>query len=610
MSESTTSDAEALADELGDRLQAVFDTADKGELRRIGVALTERLYGTEPEGYDRILDRLVELGRGELDILHRIQRMIVDNASRSPATNAIDQLLLELTRAFSAWSPDEIESDDIEFAVDDAVFQRFLDTIPAPVFVKDEQHNWVFLNRACCEFMGYRRQELLGKSDFDFFPDDEAEVFWEKDDIVFSTGEPDENEENFTDADGNEHVIVTHKAMFIDSEGRKFLVGVIDDITKQKRLEHKLDHAKQLMSLGSLASGISHEINNPLSYVLTNLDYALEAMDDPGEPDAEIRAALDATVRGARRVREIVEGLRTFSGDADEQSPVVDVVDALKSTVKVAGNEIRHCAQLRENYRDVPPIEGNRRSLNQVFLNLLINATEALETGGADGHEIRIETRRSPDGGVVVEIADTGPGIAEEIRDRIFEPFFSTKPVGRGTGLGLSICQSLVEAMNGRIEVESTPGKGTTFRLEFPPADGESGDGDSHSEADSLASTAARGNIRILLVDDDPQVLEALERRLGRVFDVDTAFASEEALELLDNGEDYDLIVSDVMMPRMDGRDLYEALCNQHPGAVQRLVFISSGVFDPQLREFIDDRQTPLLEKPPSIEELVEILEA
>ena len=428
------------------------------------------------------LRRLAELTNGDLSVLTRLSTRLVDVVER---LSTIDQdrehlsgLLVELSTAFchhhqSSAADDSRRKTPISW--DQAHLQRLIDALGDPIFVKDEAHRWVMLNNAYCEFIGYPRDDLLGKSDFDFFDPEEAEIFWEKDDLVLATGETDENEERFTDADGEEHVIITKKTRFRDREGRKFIVGIIRDITERKRLESRIAVARRLMSLGTLASGIAHEINNPLTYVLTNLEYVIDELDARRNPD--LRDALESALHGGQRVRDIVEGLSTFSGAETSRFRPVDVRDCLASTVQLVRHEITERAELVEDYQPVPLIEGDERSLNQIVLNLLMNAFEALAGPDDESHQIRVATSAGPDGDAVIEISDTGIGIPESDRDHIFDPFFTTKPVGEGTGLGLSICHNLVEAMDGRIDVESQPGQGTTFRIAFPAA-GESPDGD------------------------------------------------------------------------------------------------------------------------------------
>lgn len=489
MSSSSTSPPGERVERLAARFRTVVGADPDAQLRDIAEQFVRWIEsGADPAGVPRApVRRLAKLSGGDLDRLADIQEVlaaVVEPSDASGAPQRISPLLVRLTRAFAqqfsgnAGPPDgrasagetPCDSEADKPAWNQEFLQQIIDTLGDPLFVKDEQHCWVLLNDAYCQFMGYPREQLLGKSDYDFFPEEEADVFREKDDLVFTTGEPDENEERFTDADGNEHVIITKKTCFTDSRDRKFLVGIIRDITDRKRLEARLDVARRLMSLGTLAGGIAHEINNPLSYVLTNLDYLAQTLGESHNGTEERRDALEAAVRGAHRVQEVVDSLSTFSDVSENDLEPVDIQKVLESTAGVAAGEIRQHARLIESYEPLPAVDASEQALHQVFFNLLANATEAIEASDQQHAEIRVQTRRSDAGEAVVEISDNGPGIPPDVQNHIFDPFFTTKEVGEGTGLGLAICHSLVGAMNGYIEVDSTPGQGTTFRVVFPPA--------------------------------------------------------------------------------------------------------------------------------------------
>lgn len=427
-----------------------------------------------------MMARLARMAQGEINALAAVQSALVEHFQSHENAGpdgfrdepALGEALASLAQAFADYGPITSDRSPTQPQGRDHDFlQQIIDAVADPIFVKDEDHRWIFLNNAYCDFMGYSHQELVGMSDYDFFPEEEADVFWRKDDLVFSTGEPDENEERFTDADGVEHIIVTKKSMFVDSRRRRYLVGIIRDITERRRLEARLAVARRLMSLGTLAGGVAHEINNPLAFVLANLDYLRGLFEDLDDVPPEALEILETTLEGAVRVREIVSGLRTFSdsdSDADALSPV-DLRQSLKHSVQLMAHEIRDQAEIIENYDEIPLVDGNDPLLGQIFLNLLINAAQSLDTGGARENTIRIETKTGEEGEAIVEISDTGRGISEGDLDHIFDPFYSTKPVGEGTGLGLAICHSLVDAMSGHIEVESKPNKGSTFRVVLPP---------------------------------------------------------------------------------------------------------------------------------------------
>jgi signal transduction histidine kinase len=246
------------------------------------------------------------------------------------------------------------------------------------------------------------------------------------------------------------------------------------DITARKQMQARLLLADRLASVGTLAAGVAHEINNPLAFVLSNLGFLEEDFRRlrgalPGEQLHELEQILRETREGADRVRHIVHDLRTLSRDEGEELSIVDVCGVVESSVGLVRNELRHRARVVKDLEPVPLVWASEGRLGQVLLNLLINAAHALPTGHPDRNEVRVRVRAIADH-VVIEVVDTGEGIAPEIRDRIFDPFFTTKPVGTGTGLGLSICHGIVTSLGGEISVESEVGRGSTFRLSLPAA--------------------------------------------------------------------------------------------------------------------------------------------
>ena len=241
---------------------------------------------------------------------------------------------------------------------------------------------------------------------------------------------------------------------------------------EQRRLREQLMVAERMATVGTLAASVAHEINNPLSAVVANLELALRRLDSVGnrpeleELVSELRDAHEA----AHLVRQIVRDVKVFSRGGDERPGPVDVRQVLDSTARMAWSEIRHRARLQKQYDDVPPVWATDARLGQVFLNLIVNAAQAIDAGRAESNRIRLCTRTDPQGRALVEIADTGAGIPAEHLHRVFTPFFSTKPAGSGTGLGLSISSRIVKELGGEIRVESRVGLGTTVTVALPSA--------------------------------------------------------------------------------------------------------------------------------------------
>jgi signal transduction histidine kinase len=383
--------------------------------------------------------------------------------------------------------------------------------------------------------------------------------------------------------------------------GRHLLV--LRDVTERRQLHARLALADRMVSVGTLAAGVAHELNNPLAYVSANLAFVAERLarlEPSGTPDPDLLAQLDDAVRdareGAERMRVIVRDLRTFSRAEEDRVGPVNLLPVLESCINMAWNEIKHRARLTRDLAPVPPVTGNQARLGQVFLNLLVNAAQAIPEGRASENEIAVRTRPLGDGRLAVEIRDTGCGIAPENLERIFDPFFTTKPPGVGTGLGLPICHSIVASHGGEIEVESAPGRGSTFRI-LLRADGAA------SEAASSRSPAPpRPRGRILVVDDEPLVGTVIQRSLQGQHQVEFAPSARAALAMLEAGRTFDAVLSDLLMPEMSGMDLYREIRRRDPRLAERMVFLTGGAFTPAASDFLANEPVECIEKPFEIE--------
>ena len=377
------------------------------------------------------------------------------------------------------------------------------------------------------------------------------------------------------------------------------------NLRELRATQAQLVQAGKMAAVGTLAAGVGHEINNPLSYIMSNLDHACEevqelAREAGSEPTRERLQELEQVLRealmGADRVRRIVKDLKTFSRQDEDTRGPVDLRAVLDSAAKMAAGELRPRAQLiREYAADVPPVEGNEARLAQVFLNLIINAAHALPEGKPEQNEVRLVLKRGGEGQVVAEVRDTGCGIPPEVLARIFDPFFTTKPVGVGTGLGLALCHAFISSMSGRIEVESQVDKGTVFRVRLPVASSQAlpvAQGTQVRMGDGV-----RG--RLLVVDDDPLVSSALRRTLARDHEVEVEANARRALELLTSPEGgYDVILCDLMMPEMTGMELHAHLLASSPERARRMVFITGGAYTPAAKEFLETVSNARVEKP------------
>jgi PAS domain S-box-containing protein len=399
-------------------------------------------------------------------------------------------------------------------------------------------------------------------------------------------------------ADGS-IILVEFSNRSVEVGGENLVFSIGRDVTERVQAQAQLMVSDRMASIGTLAAGVAHEINNPLAAATANLDFVSKGVGDLAQrygttEFAEIQEALRDAREAADRVRIIVRDLKIFSRPEEERRGAVDVQRVLESSLRMAWNEIRHRVHLVKEYGPVPPVLATESRLGQVFLNLIVNAAQAMPEGHANVNQIRVRTRSDGPDRVSVEIEDTGPGIPPDVMRRLFTPFFTTKAAGVGTGLGLSICQRIVTELGGMITVDTKVGRGTTFRVLLPAADEERLP---HASDRPLPSIAPRRG-RILVVDDEPIIGTAVRRMLGSEHDVVTMTSAERALELIIGGERFDVVVCDLMMPVMTGIDFYDELSTQSPEHAERILFLTGGAFTAEAREFLDRVPNARLEKP------------
>jgi PAS domain S-box-containing protein len=390
----------------------------------------------------------------------------------------------------------------------------------------------------------------------------------------------------------------SHKT--IELSGERLVVAIGRDVTERVQTQAHLMFSDRMATIGSLAAGVAHEINNPLTVTIANLEIALQELTVAAESTGGLPglASLEELLReasdGAARVATIVRDLKVFSRAEEDISGPVDVLRVLESSSRMARNEICHRAKLVREYADVPPVEGNESRLGQVFLNLLINAAQALPEGQAHQNRIVLRTRCDVAGFVTVEVEDTGPGIAPEHLARMFTPFFTTKPRGVGTGLGLSICRRIVTSFGGEITVESEVGRGTLFRVLLRA--NRAGSSAGVARRPEPAPAPRRG--QILIVDDDRMTAKAVWRILASEHEVSMLQDATQALTRIVGGERFDVIICDLMMPDKTGPEFFEELSARAPELAERIIFLTGGAFTVSARDFLDRISNPWLAKP------------
>jgi PAS domain S-box-containing protein len=412
------------------------------------------------------------------------------------------------------------------------------------------------------------------------------------------------------------------QAMERDATGRVLrIAGTHADITAIEDLHRRLFAATRLASVGTLAAGVAHEINNPLMVLTANLELCEEEL-DAGAPleklREELRVNLSDARSGAARIAAIVRSMRTLGGPGrGDESREVDVRTELLDAIQMVRNQLVQRARLEVSVpSDLPRIRARTAELGRVFVNLLLNALQAIPEGAAERNRILVAAWSSGDE-IAVEIVDTGAGIPPALRERVFDAFFTTKPVGVGTGLGLTIAASIVEGVGGRIELESEVGHGSTFRVRLPAAaaPGTSPPGPDAGEEPALAPPAAASagasteRRRVLVIDDEPPVRRALERQLRDRHEVVALASAEEAVRRLDAGERFDAILCDLMMTGMDGMTFHEAVTSRHPDLRTRIAFVTGGAFGERATRFVADHDVVIVSKPVDRADLLRAVE-
>jgi PAS domain S-box-containing protein len=369
----------------------------------------------------------------------------------------------------------------------------------------------------------------------------------------------------------------------------KVLVGTFQDITATRMLQQRLQDSERLGSISLLAAGIAHEINNPLQYVFANIGLAQERVEQLRTGNAspwarELSERLNDAMHGSKQVARIVGDLKAFMDSTQDQEPkALDLTEVLKTTISMSRSEVRNRARLAESLGTLPMVTADYAEMIQVFVNLLTNAAHAVEALGPGRARIRVSSSTDADGWAVVEIEDNGPGVPKQDQLRIFEPFYTTKPLGIGSGLGLHISRSIVERRGGRILLHSTPGT-TVFQVRLPPS--------------VIAATNETPLLllpRVLIVDDDARVARTVARMLQGTFHCIVETEPEAALSRLIE-ESFNLVICDVMMPGMTGWELIQAGAQKKP-MLQKITLLISGA-DPEKHRPSGVPDLPFLEKP------------
>jgi PAS domain S-box-containing protein len=421
---------------------------------------------------------------------------VADDAKRADDGTALIRISAALQAADS-------QRQDLATALahERTLLRTMIDLIPAFIYAKDVGSRFIAMNTALARNMGTNAADAIGKTDFDFFAPELAKKFYSDEQALLNSGTAiiDLEEPGFDAVTGMARTVCTSKVPLRDENGEVIgIIGVGFDITERKIAEQRLAASEHLESIGRLAAGVAHEINTPIQYLNDSVYFIRDAMQDllahnaklaaalpePPEPDEDIEdikrelpPALDRVVDGLARIAEIVRSMKEFSHVDQREMARIDLNRAINSTLVIARSEYKYIAELHTEFQDLPLVTCHGGQVNQVVLNLVVNAAHAIADrnkamGTTEKGLITVKTRIE-DGFAVVSIGDTGGGIPEAIRKRIFEPFFTTKEVGRGTGQGLSISHNVIKAHGGKLDFVTEIGKGTTFNVRLPLGDAE-----------------------------------------------------------------------------------------------------------------------------------------
>lgn len=478
----------------------------------------------------------------------------------------------------------------------EARLQQILNNSTAVVSVKDIDGRILFVNRQWEKLFHLTQGEVLGKTEFDVLPSATARELRANDRLVLERNEPIEFEETAQLDDGL-HTYISSKFPLNDAAGASYAVcGISTDITEKKRSAEELARQREslyqrekLAALGSLLAGVAHELNNPLSVVVARA----VLLEEQGDPSAR---AMAIKIRvAAERCARIV---RTFLGMARQEAPehgpvaindvVIAALDMTAYSLRASGIQVT-----LDLSNDIPLMLADADQLHQVLLNLIVNAQQALQD--RDGPRAitltsRLDAARRE---VRVTVADNGPGIPLELRARVFEPYFTTKPTGFGTGVGLAMSQGLVEAHGGTLTLDCPPQGGSVFTVTLPVREADAGVADADPSA--VESTGRRS---VLVVDDESEIRDLLVQILSSPEqDVIGVASAREALERMAR-RNFDAILTDVRMPGMDGPALYREIERRWPAQAQRVAFVTGDTLSTTLRDYVSRTGRPVIEKP------------
>jgi PAS domain S-box-containing protein len=502
-------------------------------------------------------------------------------------------------------------------------FEALVECSADAIFITDfDSARFIRVNSRATALFGYQESELCGMTGRQLHPADDRTVVDDISRDLIRDGSVTRHAVRLQRKDDSVFWAELRSSAYV-ADGRKLYVTFVRDISGKLQRELELNQAYQtlkdteaqlirssrLAAIGQLAAGVAHEVNNPAASALLNLEVLEQDVqtlaqdaeraevretpqmlfDSVRRVTREAEEAVRDSSEALRRIASVVKGLRGFVQITDTDVQRVDINEVIDAALRLVQHQIRQRASVSCELGASRELIADRGKLIQVFINLLLNAAQAIESGG--GGKIRVLTTDSVDG-VLIRVEDDGPGVPAHAAPHIFEPFFTTKEAEHGTGLGLSLCADIVHRHRGRLELRSAPVRGAAFEIYLPLHTGL------ELPAPVRPRMLATERGRILVVDDDETLVRAYRRWLGRKHDVIVAYDGEEALQVLEQDQEFDVILCDLMMPRFDGVSLYEALIASKPHLLDRMVFCSGGPSSARYQDFAKLPSIVFFDKP------------
>jgi len=470
----------------------------------------------------------------------------------------------------------------------EARYRHLVESASDAIVTLDANGRFTTVNHAAENISGYKREELVGQWFAPMLPDDDLPKALAHFQQALA-GETGLFESQFYRKDGEVRTIsITYSTPQKDEE----VLCLIRDVTDQKMLQEQLIQSEKMSAIGQLVSGVAHELNNPLAGISAFAQLLLAEKRFP--PDQ--RTAAETIYSEARRASRIVQNLLTFARQHKAEKVPTEINQVLDDTLELRGYELRvRGIDVRREYDEsLPDTMADAHQLQQVFLNLITNAEQAMEQRDGHHHRLTVRTRRNADS-IRIEIEDTGAGIPPNLIERIFNPFFTTKPTGSGTGLGLSISLGIVREHEGRIWAENPQQTGARFVVEVPITETRAS---GEHAAPTQVQTVGSDRLRVLVVDDEASVRVSLQRYLaGKGHEVETTASGEDALIRL-KASKYDAVIVDMRMPDLSGEQLFERLRSNDPAHAERVIFTTGDLVNEQMRRFLDGTGRPCVPKP------------